>query len=61
LLLQAAGVAFDVARRGLILFAFGQFEDLGSVADTFADEVEFLDLARQACALAPQFLRPFGL
>jgi hypothetical protein len=53
---ELAGVAFNVARRRLIVLALGQFEQLRRVADCIAGAIEFGELADQPRALAPEFL-----
>jgi hypothetical protein len=56
--LERAGVAFDVARRGFVVLALGQLEQLARVADGGVGAIELLELRAQARAFAPEFLRP---
>jgi hypothetical protein len=57
---ELAGIAFDVARRRLIVLALCQLEQLRRVADGVAGAIEFGKLADQPRALAPEFLGAFG-
>jgi hypothetical protein len=53
---ERARVALDVARRGLIVLALRQLEQLRGIADGGVGAIELLDLIRQARALAPELL-----
>jgi hypothetical protein len=57
--LQLPGVAFDVARDGLVVFTFRHFQQLRGIADRTAGAVKFTQIADQPRSLAPQFLGAF--
>jgi hypothetical protein len=57
---ELPGVAFDVARRGLIVLDLGQLEQLRCIADRRAGAIEFAKFADQARTLAPEFLGTLG-
>jgi hypothetical protein len=58
--LEFAGVAFDIARRGLIALAFRQFQQLCGITDGAAGAIDLAQLAYQPRALAPELLGAFG-
>jgi hypothetical protein len=43
---ECVGVALDIARRGLVVLAFGEIEQFGRIADSGMRAVEFLELRR---------------
>jgi hypothetical protein len=53
---EAGGFALDVLRRGFVVLAFGQLEQLGSVGDRLRGAIELRKLGSQFGAFAPQFL-----
>jgi hypothetical protein len=58
--LELSGVALDVARRGLIVLALGQLEQLRRIAYRAAGAIEFAQVADQPRTLATQLLGAFG-
>jgi len=54
------GIAFDLARRGLVVFALGQLEQLRGIADGAAGAIEFAQFADQPRAFAPELLGALG-
>jgi hypothetical protein len=54
---EARGIALDVLRSGLVLLAFGELEELGSIGDGRGRAIELGELGAQLGALAPQLLR----
>jgi len=57
---ELAGVAFDVARRRLVVLDLGQLEQLRRIADSITGAIEFAELGDQPRALAPEFLGALG-
>ena len=58
--LELTGIAFDLARRGLIVLELGQFEQLRRIADRMSGAIEFRKLGDQPRALAPELLGTLG-
>jgi hypothetical protein len=57
---ECVGIALDIVRRGFIILAFGELEQLGRVADGGVRAVQFLELRRQPRALFPELLGTLG-
>jgi hypothetical protein len=53
--------ALDVARRGFVVLAIGELEQLVGIRDGFRGVVELGELGAQPCALAAQLLGLVGL
>jgi hypothetical protein len=58
--LEPAGVTLEVARRGFIVLALGQLEQLRRIADRRVGAVELVEFLGQARALAPELLGALG-
>jgi len=54
---EAHRVALDVARRGLIVLAFRELEQLRGIGNGLAGAVELVDLGAQLRAFAAELLR----
>jgi hypothetical protein len=55
------GVRLDIARGRCVRFTLRHREDFARVGDVFRQPVEFVNLSREARALAAQFLGALGL
>jgi hypothetical protein len=58
---EAYGLALDVRRGALVVFALGELQKLGRIRDGFGGAVELLELGCEFGALAPELLRFVGL
>jgi hypothetical protein len=59
--LETGGVALDVLRGSLVVFAFGELQQLRRIRDALGGAVELRELGAQLRPFAAQFLRPLGL
>jgi hypothetical protein len=57
---QCVGFLFDIARRGFVVLALGELEQLGRVADGGVGTIEFLEFCRQPRTLFPELLGTLG-
>jgi hypothetical protein len=57
---ERARIAFDIARGGLVVLAFGQLEQLRRIADRVVGAVELVEFRAQARTLAPELLGALG-
>jgi hypothetical protein len=57
--LEASRFALDLARRGLVVFRFREFEQFGGVRDRICGAVEFADVGGESRALLAEQLRAF--
>jgi hypothetical protein len=58
---EAGGFALDVLRCGLVVLAFGQVEQLGSVGDRVGRPIQLRKLGGEFGAFAPELLGLVGL
>jgi hypothetical protein len=58
---EAGGFALDVLRRGFVVFAFGQLEQLGRIRDRLGSPIQLGKLGGEFGAFAPQLLSFVGL
>jgi hypothetical protein len=56
-LFEAGRIPLDVLRRGLVVLAFSQIEQLGRIRDRLAGAIELGELGSELGALAAQLLR----
>jgi hypothetical protein len=54
--LELARVRFDIARRGLVVLALGQIEQLGGIGDTLGRPIDFTDVRGQPRPLPSELL-----
>jgi hypothetical protein len=57
---ERAGLALDIERRGFIVLALGQVEQLGRIADRGIGAIEVREFRGQARALAAELLGAIG-